>query len=278
MRRNSKDSPAPLTAAAELFQCGKLKEAEKLLRSAISGKEGDGAALAHLLAQVLLQQGRAADAVRWAEEAVSAVSGNPTYYDTLGDAYKLQLDIPKAISVWHTSLYAMPLQAGVMEKLAASYRDIGDAYAAIDYYRQAIELFPRGELHYALAKCFHEAGLLEDARLSYGHAYSAMPFHLPLLRDASENLLVLAHYDVCTPLLKTSLDYYPQDACLWHLQGLLLFRTDMFDEALTAYEQALLWSECTCRDLLLDYAVCLRTVGDDASAEKVLVRVREMNP
>jgi tetratricopeptide (TPR) repeat protein len=267
----------PWLVAVELcLEQERWSEAEAMLRKHTAACKKNHTA-AHLFAISLLKQEKYSEALPWGEDAVAAAPQNGAYCQTLGLIYFGQKNYHQSISVWHTSLYVCPLQPDVLCLLASAYRLIGDSYAAIDYYQQALEVHPsHGTLHYHLAQCFNEAGLLEDAARHYAKAYAYLPYHAPLLRDYAENSLVMAQYHHCASILEHAGRLYPQRTDLQHLRGLLFFRTDQFDEALETYERAL--GICpNDREMLLDYAVCLRTIGDDHSAEKVLQRVQALS-
>ncbi len=273
MQQGNLSSQQALAQAVRFHQAGRLKEAEVLLREILSESPGFAPAL-HGLAILLGERGELPQAIVFAEDAISIDSANAQYYRTLANLALRDQDLGRALEAFRTSLYLEPLNHDALMKMAETCEKQGDLYQAICYYQQSLETssYQPGQTHALLARCLYRAGFQVEAIRHYEQAYNRLPYSADVLYEYARALLYAGDHLVCTTIMEHALQHYPKSARLLHIQGILLFRQDRFDEALAAFEQALLHTPDE-RQTLVDYAVCLRTIGDDRSAEQVLQKV-----
>lgn len=270
---NQPFSPTPsLEEAMRFHQSGRTAEAEALFREILRQNPANSPAL-HSLAILLADRGELAKAQVLAEEAIITDTKEPLYFRTLAKIYVQQQNYPKAIEAFRTSLYLKPLNSDALAELAETLEKQEDIYGAICHYKQALEQQENnGDIHFRLAKCLFKAGFSEEAIRHFERSHALLPFSHDVLQQYAHALILGGYTEKAAAVLGYGFLYFPRSAALLHLKGVLNFRVDAFDDSLTAYEQALeILPEN--RQILVDYAVCLRTVGDDKSAESVLKRI-----
>ncbi len=270
---NQPSSPTPsLEEAMRFHQSGRTAEAEALFREILRQNPANSPAL-HSLAILLADRGELAKAQVLAEEAIITDTKEPLYFRTLAKIYVQQQNYPKAIEAFRTSLYLKPLNSDALAELAETLEKQEDIYGAICHYKQALEQQENnGDIHFSLAKCLFKAGFSEESIRHFERSHALLPFSHDVLQQYAHALILGGYTEKSAAVLGYGFLYFPRSASLLHLKGVLNFRVDAFDDSLTAYEQALeILPEN--RQILVDYAVCLRTVGDDKSAESVLKRI-----
>lgn len=270
----SKSLPV-LSEALYYHQCGRLAEATVMFRQVIKQEPNNHLAL-HALGILYLQEKRVDKALAMVEEAISLQPKQHDYYVTLGTIFEALADYTRAAEAYRTALYINPMIVDSLEGLARLSARNGEYFKAIDYYRDVLEQNPYASyLEFELAECLYAAGIVEEATDRYHRAHLLQPYSLNIMLVYSQVLLRSFRYDDCAEVLAHGREYFPLDGRLIYLQALVDFKQDEFDDALLKFEKALEFINND-KQVLLDYAICLRAVGDDISAERVLMKIEEL--
>ena len=261
-----------LEQAKRYHAAGRLAEAELLFRKVLSDEPGNAEAL-HALGILMGERGDFARAIEAFEEAIVIRPKCAHYYRSLAGLLVQLGDFARATECYQTSLYIEPLNGVAIEALADLAERREDYYDAIRYWQDALQLTRnRGEALRRLARVFTAVGLVEDACSTYEKARDVRPYDATLAKEYADLLLACGRNIVCEEVLCGIHSYYPFDPDIRRRLGVLYFRNEMYDEALSAFEIALSVAPHH-RQTLIDYEVCLRTIGDDRSAEQVLRRI-----
>jgi tetratricopeptide (TPR) repeat protein len=273
-KENTRTLPR-LEQAKRYHAAGRLVEAELLFRKVLTHDPGNAEAL-YALGLLLGGRGEFDKAIASLEEAIVITPKCARYYRSLGELLSDLGEYDRAVDCYQTSLYLEPLNPAALEALADLAERREDYFEAIRYWQDALALTRnRGEVLQRLACAFATAGLVEDACQTYDKARDVRPYDATLAKEYADLLLACGRNTVCEDVLCDIHNYYPFDPDIRRRLGVLYFRNALYDEALTAFEVAL----STCphhRQTLVDYAICLRTIGDDKSAEQVLQRLEAM--
>jgi len=132
----------PLERAFELHRAGRRKEAESLYRQLISRNERNQRALSALGA-LLLEAGRADEASRYLERAVS-VQEDPRTLTHLGEAYRLLGRLDVAAETFGRILEVAPDFPDVRVNLAITLAEAGVHREAGELLEEALQLGPDG--------------------------------------------------------------------------------------------------------------------------------------
>jgi protein O-GlcNAc transferase len=261
-----------LEQAKRYHAAGRLAEAELLFRKVLSDEPGHAEAL-HALGILMGERGDFPRALEALEEAIVIAPKCAMYYLSLA-ALLVQLgDLERARECYQTCLYITPLNAEAIEALADLAERRSNYFEAIRYWQDAISLTQdRGMVLRRLAYTLALAGLVDDACVTYEQARDVRPYDAQLAKEYADLLLACGRNSVCEAVLCNIHSYYPCDPDIRRRLGVLYFRNELYDDALDAFEIALEVAPHH-RQTLIDYAVCLRTVGDDRSAAQVLRRI-----
>lgn len=274
----SKDTAqvAPRLAQAKRYHAaGRLAEAESLFRKILSDEPGNAEAL-HALGVLVSERGDFPRALEALEEAIVVEPKCATYYVSLAGLLVHLGDWDRATECYQTSLYIEPLNPVALEALADLAERRENYYEAMRYWQDALALTRnRGEVLLRLARVLARAGRVEEACTAYERARDVRPYDARLAKEYADLLLACGRNAVCEAVLCDMHSYYPFDPDIRRRLGVLYFRNELYDEALAAFEVALEESPHH-RQTLIDYAICLRTIGDDRSAERVLERVASL--
>jgi tetratricopeptide (TPR) repeat protein len=180
----------------------------------------------------------------------------------------------EAIGAYQISLYLDPKNTDTLENLAKLYQEKDDMLTAIAHYKE-MATYPHlaSKAHFCLAECFYKMGFFDDALNHYAEVYAAMPFSLHVTLRYTELLLQTRAYDDCLSVVKHGLAYYPRSHVLHHHKAKALFLQGDYESSLQAMEQAIHLCDQD-RALYYDYAQCLQSLGDHASAEKAMKAFR----
>ena len=155
-------------------------EAEKVLRGVLQRDAENGQAL-ELLSQLLIDEGRAQDAVELLSKAAGA-SSSPEIYELLGDAYSQAKDYPNAESAYRKAVEADPDDAGHRHGLAQALLSQDKYSEALEQYRRLSELEPgTAENYLRMAQLYRRLGKYDQAESSLLRAKQLAPGSLEVV-------------------------------------------------------------------------------------------------
>ncbi|MGA8222627.1 MAG: tetratricopeptide repeat protein [Candidatus Acidiferrales bacterium] len=155
-------------------------EAEKVLRGVLDRDADNGPALEQL-SQLLIDEGRAQDAVDLLSKAAGA-SSSPEIYDLLGDAYSQAKDYPNAEGAYRKAVEADPDDPGHRHGLAQALLSQDKYSAALEQFKKLTELEPgTSENYLRMAQLYRRLGNYDQAESSLLRAKQLAPGSLEVL-------------------------------------------------------------------------------------------------
>jgi tetratricopeptide (TPR) repeat protein len=276
MKQSSQQTRGVLNEAVQHQQAGRLNEAESLLKK-LSQAEPDNSEVFYRLSHIAAAKKQWSIAQYYIEEALSLTPTNPQYYRGIADIFWQTGYQQKAISACQTAIYNDPFCGESYKKLASFYEKQGDLYGAIKAYQEALHLNNRDTTtQLALSRCLFDAGFLDESLEQAKLAYEQQPYAADVVSHYALVLVTSGYSQDGMTVLRHGLDLYPNNATLHYYSGLANFRLDKYEDALLSYERSLSLRP-NVRDTLIDYAICLRTIGDELSAEHVLAKVGSLS-
>lgn len=179
--------------AVSLFQAGDISA-----ESALRGIEQDApgiSEISHLLGIVLLQMGRAGEAVAPLQFAARSMPRDPAPFNLLGVACQQSGDLEGAIAAFRKALALDANFTDAHFNFGNALRDAGRDAEAADRFRNAIRLEPGfADAHYNLALAEARLGNFEAAVEGYRQALSLQPDQADAHIGLSRALTMLHRY------------------------------------------------------------------------------------
>ena len=238
----------PITpAAAKLIQralndhqAGRLTSAEALYRKALSAPRPLLPAADNLLAALLMDTARPAEALTHARRAVRAEPGNPFYLATLGNAEQASGRIPDAFRTYLCARTLNPGDEYVAYNLGRLCLQNRMPEEAAGFYLKAIETAPAMlEARYGLGRALIDLGRVDDAVAVLGVVVQAAPGHADAALALSRLHVTHARYDDAEALLRAAVLHLPDHAGLHNNLGVALHKKGDFAGARAAFAVAL---------------------------------------
>jgi tetratricopeptide (TPR) repeat protein len=155
-------------------------KAEKVLRDVLERDADNGPALEQL-SQLLIDEGRAPEAIELLSQAAKA-SYSPEIYDLLGDAYSQAKDFPHAEEAYSKAIEADPDDAGHRHGLAQALLSQDKYSEALEQYKKLSELEPgTAENYLRMAQLYRRLGKYDQAESSLLRAKQLAPGSLEVL-------------------------------------------------------------------------------------------------
>lgn len=229
---NDAIADAPLfERASHAYARGQRAQAEQLARQLLQ-RTPQHAGAWFLLGSILLDEGRAAEALPCLQAAAHLESAHPGILRALGNAYINQQQWQAAAQQFDLALRHGPADAGLLNNFGLALKELGDTDGAIELYRRALQLDPKdSHIHNNLA-----------IALNRRHDYAA----------------AIEAYQ-----RSTELD--PQNAAVWTNLATLLEQTNHLQETENALNHALRIDPRSAK-LALIAAKCLRRQGHAETA------------
>ena len=228
-----------LLAALSWRQCGIYADAETLWRATLARNPASW--LAHNnLGLILLQKGRADDAMAHYQSALAANPDDMEAHNNLGNALLQQGQVEAALAHYQRALELAPNCAEPHYNLGKALLQQGRVDAAIAQYQKALELNPRNaDASYNLGNALRQIGRVAEALVCYEKAVAARPDFTEAHSNLG-NVLVqqgrvaeaIAHY-------QSALSTKPDDAGSHYNLGNVLLQAGRSEEAITHYQKAL---------------------------------------
>jgi GWxTD domain-containing protein len=121
---------------------GRLAEAEESFSQAVAAGNPQLVMANWKLANVLLYSRRADDALKLVVPLEDSYGQEPDVVDTLGLAYYMKGDFPKAVSYLERSITLRPPQSPLLNALADAYQNLGDVKKAKAVFERSLALNP----------------------------------------------------------------------------------------------------------------------------------------
>src|ERR1700678_656871 len=155
-------------------------DAEKVLRDVLQRDPGNGPALEQL-SQLLIDEGRSAEAVKILSDAAGS-SSSPEVYDLLGDAYAQAKDYPKSEEAYRKAVDEDPDDPAHLHGLAQALMEQNKYAEALEQFKKLSEVEPgTSENYLRMAQLYRRLGKFDQAESSLLRAKQLSPGSLEVL-------------------------------------------------------------------------------------------------
>jgi tetratricopeptide (TPR) repeat protein len=210
---------ATLRATSELIRSGDLPTAERLLGWALDFNP-EHAGLLRRMSELRWDEGKAEEAMGWAEQALAADSGDAENYAYLGLLCMRSGRYVEAADLVGRSIELKPDNPGYRRRLAEIMVNLSRGPDAIALASQAVSLRPQ-EVHYYhfLAGLQQRYGNFADAEATLLSALEVMPENLAVLRRLAELQLGQGNIASAHQWAKLARNVAPEDPANYDLEA-----------------------------------------------------------
>ena len=181
-----------LRQAIQLYQQGRLPEAEAACRRILGQNPADAAA-AHVLGRIALESGRRPDAVAWLSRAVALLPDALAYRVDLGAALAMSGRAAEALPHVREAVRRKPDAADLRNNLGGLLEALGRLDDAVAEYDEAIRLRPAyAEAHYNRGNALRRADRFVESAAAYRESLRLRPDY-----HKAENNLAIALEELC---------------------------------------------------------------------------------
>ncbi|MBI5071149.1 MAG: tetratricopeptide repeat protein [Deltaproteobacteria bacterium] len=266
-----------LLTALSWRQIGHWSSHVALFEHALSVTTGN--ALAHgTLSEGLRAEGRHAEALLHAQEAVRINPASPRHWNNLAVTFMDQRRWPEAREALRGSLAADPAHASAWSNLGEVLQQMGNAGEALAALDQAARLAPSdARIRFRRAEARIRAGDVGGAIEDYGEAVRQSPEY-----TAAWNGLAIAYQAAGRPgeatgAFQAAVRAQPDNPVLWRNLGISLARTGGHAEAAEAFRRAL-GGKPGDPDIMFRLALSELAQGHGPRAREIADRLQALDP
>jgi len=286
---------APYEALWEVYLSGgQTAKAEQVLEKAARSKSTDPdfwLSLAELSSRnVLRDPGASLSEVelqrvgRLLEKAAACGEKDPAALSKIGDLYVLTRQTDKALPFYRKVVELRASYPQIREKLAGCLIETGQTDAAIEVIEDLVKVNPLSVAAYdQLTQLYLKAGHLQKALASARQALLMEPQMLPRHLQVIELLFKQKEYFGAVAALAEARKRFPQAGLLTYYHGVALSQIKHHDEAMRAFERALVEAGNSQPDLLnadfyFDYGAAAEQAGQYVKASELFRKSIELDP
>jgi protein O-GlcNAc transferase len=233
-------TPAELyEQAVRCHQGGLLVQAETLYRQVIARDPGVVGAHNNL-GIILLEQGKAADALVCFRQALRLNPNHANSHNNLGNAYKESGQFAEAAACFQEALRLMPTMARAHNNLALTRAGQGMLAQAIEGFRQALRLDPNlPDAHNNLGSALQSQGKLAEATMCFRQAVRLSPGFANALNNLGTALTLQGQLDEAISCFQQGSRLAPANADMHNNLGNAFLALGRCDEAAASFQEAL---------------------------------------
>jgi tetratricopeptide (TPR) repeat protein len=286
---------APYEALWEVYLSGgQTAKAEQVLEKAARSKSTDPdfwLSLAELSSRnVLRDAGASLSEVelqrvgRLLEKAAACGEKDPAALSKIGDLYVLTRQTDKALPFYRKVVELKASYPQIREKLAGCLIETGQTDAAIEVIEDLVKVNPLSVAAYdQLTQLYLKAGHLQKALASARQALLMEPQMLPRHLQVIDLLFKQKEYFSASAALAEARKRFPQAGLLTYYHGVALSQIKHHDEAMRAFERALVEAGNSQPDLLnadfyFDYGAAAEQAGQYVKASELFRKSIELDP
>ena len=164
-----------LQEAFRLHSCGNQKKAAELYQKIIGADPRHPDSM-HIIGGLAFCLGEERIATEMLNQAIQLNSDRSHYYGTLGDVYKQQKELDKALQCYQKAVQLDPAVAEIMISLAKVYHLKGRIDDAATWYGKALKQKPNSiRALVGLGTIYKEQGITTDAESLYTRSLKVVP-------------------------------------------------------------------------------------------------------
>ena len=286
---------APYESLWEVYLSGgQVAKAEQVLEKAARSKSTDSSfwlSLAELNSRNVLRDGGATLSEvelqrvgRLLEKAAAYGENDPAALSKIGDLYVLTRQTEKALPFYKKVVELRPSYPQIREKLAGSFIEAGQTDAAIEVIEDLVKTNPLSVVAYdQLTQLYLKAGNQQKAVSTARQALLLEPQMLPRHLQVIDLLFKEKDYGSAASALEEARRRFPQAGLLTYYHGVALSQIKHHDEAMRAFERALVEAGNSQPDLLnadfyFDYGAAAEQAGQYVKATELFRKSIELDP
>jgi tetratricopeptide (TPR) repeat protein len=263
--------------AVAALRAGDASTAEQLCRRALY-QDKDNPQLVHLLGAALIQLRRPEAAEEHLRRAVQLAPGTVAAHEGLAEALLQQGKAGEALKSLEIARRIEPGRASVLVKLGQLYTAVGRPDGAIATYRTLVERFPASvDALRLLADASARARLLQDAESVLRRAVALAPQRPEVWMELANALFQQDKLDDAEQSVREALRRAPREAAMHATLGSILVAAGRHESAVPAFEQAL-GLDPSNAEALKGLAHALGTTGQTERAVALYRRCIELHP
>jgi tetratricopeptide (TPR) repeat protein len=254
-----------------------IRSKHERIRGPALSSQTDADAL-HSLAQTACQQGRLAEGIGYARQALAVDPGRARSHLLLGMALARIGRPEEALASFDRAIALAPELAGAHGNRGDALAEMGRQAEAIESYDRALGIAPQSLENW----CNRAAALLElgrsaEALASYDRALAIKPDHVDVLVARGVVLDALGRQQEAVASFDRALVQAPDHQLALRTRGVALLKLDRFEEALASFERVAEQSPADA-DALYNVAFTLAALDRDSEALAAFDQVLAANP
>jgi tetratricopeptide (TPR) repeat protein len=286
---------APYEALWEVYLSGgQTAKADQVLERAARSKSEDAEfwlALAELCSRNVLRDSAASlteaelqRVGRQLEKAATFGENDPAVLSKIGDLYVLTRQTDKALPFYRKVVELRPSYPQIREKLAGCLIEAGQMDAAIEVIEDLVELNPLSIAAYdQLTQLYLKVGNQQKALASARQALLIEPQLLPRHLQVIDLLFKQKAYEGASAALEDARKRFPKAGLLTYYHAVALSQIKHHDEAMRAFEKALVEAGNSQPDMLnadfyFDYGAAAEQAGQYVKASELFRKSIELDP
>jgi tetratricopeptide (TPR) repeat protein len=286
---------APYEALWEVYLSGgQTAKAEQVLEKAARSKSVDPdfwLSLAELSSRNVLRDAGASlsetelqRVARLLEKAAACGEKDPAALSKIGDLYVLTRQTDKALPFYRKVVDLKPSYPQIREKLAGCLIETGQTDGAIEVIEDVVKVNPLSVAAYdQLTQLYLRAGNQQKALATARQALLLEPQMLPRHLQVIDLLFKQKEYVGAAAALAEARKRFPQAGLLTYYHGVALSQIKHHDEAMRAFERALVEAGNSQPDLLnadfyFDYGAAAEQAGQYVKATELFRKSIELDP
>jgi predicted TPR repeat methyltransferase len=207
----------PLAEAVKLHRAGRLKDAERIYRSILSGNPDDPDAV-HFLGVLMHHDGRGPEAVDWIRKSIALRPDHAETHNNLGNVLKEQGKLDEAEAAYQRAIELDPGLSLAYINLGAILRQTGRLEQAVAAYDWAVAIDPsHADTHFRRGEALRLMARFEEARVAYHRALALQPDHVAASSILGQVLYRLGRIGEARQVFRQWLEHDPENAFARHM-------------------------------------------------------------
>ena len=218
---------------------GQLEKAEKIYKAVLDVVPNHPDAL-HLSGLVAHGAGKAGTAINLIGKAIRSSPETPSYCSSLGDLFKIQGSLDRAILCYRQALKLNPNDINLYSKLGNIFKDQGNLEEAGLHYQKALELRPDlAGPYYNMANVLKDQGRLQDAVSLYKRAIELDPDYAEAHNNMGNAFKMHYNLEEAIACYQKAVSLSPAYAQAYDNMGVAFQDQGRLREAISCYKKAL---------------------------------------
>jgi tetratricopeptide (TPR) repeat protein len=238
-RSRPNDIPSLLELGSDLYQAGRLSEAERVLRHLLQIQSDQFESL-QLLAVISSQQGKHTQALDYIDTALRTNADSSAAHNIRGNVLAVQKRFEEAAASFKAAIALEPDSPISLTNLGNAFQELKRFDEAIAVYDRALAIEPDdAEACYNRACALQGLQRLDDAVAAYDRAIALQPDHAEAWINRGAALQELERFEPALASYNKAIALKSGSPECWNNRGATLHKLRRFEEAVASYDRAL---------------------------------------